>query len=186
MDRDQIEKRSYLSRIHVLEQEQHEFQKEKHDWLKERQSLCDQVKSLHNQQSEWWIERRSFLGRISLLEQVICSLTDEMGTTEQETSHELTHGTKIRFRYRGVTIDGIVKEMKKMEDDRLVFHLHEGDWENSLFRHSVQENVFHLGDVSLNSSITCLIHGEEKKGVIKEIKHRSEKAWLRQLCLYVE
>jgi hypothetical protein len=189
MDREQIEKRSFLSRLYSLEQDHHELQTEKQDWIKEKQYVYEQLTFYQKQHADWHIEKRALIGRIHMLEQVLYSMTDELvAHEEQNEKKELVHGTKIRFRYKGVVIDGIVREIKQVVTDdteKYILHLHEGDWENSSYRHA-SDSIYHLGELTPGGKITCQIHGQEKQCVIKEIKQRSDKIWLRQVCLYVE
>jgi hypothetical protein len=189
MDREQIEKRSFLGRLYSLEQEKNQLHTEKQNWIKEKQCVYDQLYSYQKQQSDWAIEKRALIGRIHMLEHVIYSMTDELvAQEEQNEKNELEHGTKIRFRYKGVVIDGIVREIKQIVTDdteKYILHLHEGDWENSSYRHA-SDPINHLGELVPGDKIACRIHGEEKQCTVKEIKQRSDKIWLRQVCLYVE
>lgn len=188
MDREHIEKRSFLSRIFLLEQEKNELHIEKQEWMKEKQYIHEQLYSYQKQQTDWTIEKRALIARIQVLEQVVYSMTDELvAQEEQNEKNELENGTKIRFRYKGVLIDGIVREIKQVTDEteKYILHLHEGDWENTSYRH-VSDSIYHLGELTPGGKITCRIHGEEKQCTIKEIKQRSDKIWLRQVCLYVE
>jgi len=188
MDREQVEKRSFLSRIYSLEIEKNELQTEKQDWMKEKQYIYEQLNSYQKQQTDWAIEKRAFVGRIHMLEQVLYSMTDELAAQEEQNEkNELENGTKIRFRYKGVVLDGVIREVKQVSDDteKYILHLHEGDWENTTFRH-VSDSIYHLGELTPGGKITCRIHGEEKHCTVKEIKQRSDKNWLRQVCLYVE